>query len=206
LISEELTENHIRILDAAAEEFMKTGFEGTSIDAIADSIGQTKGLIYYYFRSKAEVFFAVYERAMTMVRDAVLPHVTGPVCGIDRLRQMANAHLLNLMDNLAYHDALRQGIDQRLRMRLTDRQRQKLNELNALRDNYESLFRDVIAEGVKDKSIRQLPVEIAASTLLGGLNAVDVWYRYRNAQGLLSKSEFAAAITEILVGGFTATG
>ena len=199
------TENQIRILDAAAEEFMDGGFEATSIDDIARRVGQTKGLIYYHFRSKVEIFYAVYERAITVLSDHVAPHATAPAPGIERLERMAKAHLVDLTSRLAYHDVLRQGFEQRLRMRLTEDQRQALIELNDLRDEYESLFRNVIAEGIVDGSVRQLPITVAARTLLGGLNAVDLWYRYTQEQSPSSTdevNELVTLISDLLVRGF----
>jgi AcrR family transcriptional regulator len=201
----EFTESQIRILDAAAEEFMDAGFDATSIDDIARSVGQTKGLIYYHFRSKVEIFYAVYERAVAVLTDHVAPHATAPAPGIERLERMAKAHLIDLTSRLAYHDVLRQGLEQRLRLRLTEDQRQALIELNQLRDEYESLFRNVIADGIVDGSVRRLPVTIAARTLLGGLNAVDLWYRYTQEQspsGIDDVEELAGVISDLLVRGF----
>jgi AcrR family transcriptional regulator len=199
------TESQIRILDAAAEEFMGAGFDASSIDDIARRVGQTKGLIYYHFRSKVEIFYAVYERAIAVLSDRVAPHAAAPAPGIERLERMAKTHLLDLTSRLAYHDVLRQGIEQRLRLRLTEDQRQGLIELNHLRDEYESLFRNVIAEGIVDGSVRQLPVTVAARTLLGGLNAVDLWYRYTQEQspgGIDDANELAGVISDLLVRGF----
>ncbi|WP_229796251.1 helix-turn-helix domain-containing protein, partial [Saccharothrix coeruleofusca] len=50
-----------RILDAAAEAFMAHGFANATIDDIAREVGATKGLVYYHFRSKFDIFLAVYE-------------------------------------------------------------------------------------------------------------------------------------------------
>jgi AcrR family transcriptional regulator len=201
----EFTENQMRILDAAAEEFMDAGFDATTIDDIARRVGQTKGLIYYHFRSKVEIFYAVYERAFAVLSDHVAPHTTAAAPGIERLERMARAHLVDLTGRLAYHDVLRQGTEQRLRLRLTEDQRQALIQLTHLRDAYESLFRNVIAEGIVDGSVRQLPVNIAARTLLGSLNAVDLWYRYAREQppsGVDDVDELASVISDLLVRGF----
>lgn len=200
----EFTTNQIRILDAAAEEFMISGFDATSVDAIATRIGQTKGLVYYHFRSKVEIFYAVYERGVMLLTDDVAPHATGPGSALDRLRRMARAHQVNLMDFLAYHDTMRQGIEQRLRMRLTETQRRNLTELHTLRDDYESLFRKVISEGVTQGSVRELPVTVAARTLLGGLNAVAVWYRYKDDQAPTDKHVLATLVADQLVDGLRA--
>lgn len=198
------TDHRIRILDAAATEFMNAGFDGTSIDDIARRLGQTKGLIYYHFRSKIDIFYAVYERGMQMVSDEVAPHTSGPGTGWDRLRRMARAHVANLIDNLGYHDVVRQGVEQRLRTKLTDPQRAAATRLGELRDRYESLFRQVITAGVADGSVRPVPVTVAARTVIGGLNAVAIWYRSQGDQPLGDTDDLATVIADLLVGGLAA--
>jgi AcrR family transcriptional regulator len=114
--ADDSNDNRSRILDAAATEFMNAGFDATSIDDIARRIGQTKGLIYYHFRSKIDIFYAVYERGMRQVRDEVAPQVSAPGTGMERLRRMARAHVADLLLNLGYHDVMRQGVEKRMRM------------------------------------------------------------------------------------------
>lgn len=48
-----------KLLEAAREEFQKSGFAGARVDVIADSAGVNKRLIYAYFGSKAELFETV---------------------------------------------------------------------------------------------------------------------------------------------------
>jgi AcrR family transcriptional regulator len=201
--ADDSNDNRSRILDAAATEFMNAGFDATSIDDIARRIGQTKGLIYYHFRSKIDIFYAVYERGMRQVRGEVAPQVSAPGTGMERLRRMARAHVADLLLNLGYHDVMRQGVEKRMRMKLTDPQREAGRRLGTLRDEYESLFRLLISEGVEDGSIRQLPVTVAARTLIGGLNAVAIWYRNQAEQPPLSEmDDLATQIADVLVGGF----
>lgn len=44
-----------RILDAAVELFSKKGYDATRVNEIAETANVTKGLIYYYFKSKEEI-------------------------------------------------------------------------------------------------------------------------------------------------------
>lgn len=41
---------------------MRDGFHATSVDAVADEAGYTKGAVYSNFAGKEDLFFAVYER------------------------------------------------------------------------------------------------------------------------------------------------
>jgi AcrR family transcriptional regulator len=50
------------LLDAAKEVFALKGFEGASLDEIAEAAGYTRGAIYKHFGSKEELFLAVNKR------------------------------------------------------------------------------------------------------------------------------------------------
>jgi TetR/AcrR family transcriptional regulator len=51
-----------RILDAARREFGMKGFDGARVDAIARLARVNKGLIFYYFQSKEELFRVLSEQ------------------------------------------------------------------------------------------------------------------------------------------------
>jgi AcrR family transcriptional regulator len=53
-----------QLVEAADRLFKRDGFHGTSVDAVADEAGYTKGAVYSNFASKEELFFAVYERRL----------------------------------------------------------------------------------------------------------------------------------------------
>ncbi|MCU1463785.1 MAG: TetR family transcriptional regulator [Acidimicrobiales bacterium] len=50
------------LLDAAQDVFARRGFEGASLEDIAEVAGFTRGAIYKHFANKAELFLAVNER------------------------------------------------------------------------------------------------------------------------------------------------
>ena len=47
------------ILAAAVSEFQKRGFDGTSMDRIAEAAGASKRTVYNHFKSKDELFTAI---------------------------------------------------------------------------------------------------------------------------------------------------
>jgi len=55
------------ILDAALACFTEAGYHETSIDAIADRAGLSKGAIYWHFAGKRELFLALVDRAQEPV-------------------------------------------------------------------------------------------------------------------------------------------
>ncbi len=53
------TDARAALLRAAGELFAQRGFEGTSVDEIAQRAGYSKGALYWHFASKHELFFAL---------------------------------------------------------------------------------------------------------------------------------------------------
>ena len=60
-----------RILDAALELFSEHGFDGTTLQQIADRLGLTKAALYYHFRSKDDLLGALIAPAVADL-DALL--------------------------------------------------------------------------------------------------------------------------------------
>jgi AcrR family transcriptional regulator len=50
-----------RIIKAARKAFARSGVDGTSLREIARSAGTSIGMVYYYYRTKDELFYAVVE-------------------------------------------------------------------------------------------------------------------------------------------------
>ena len=77
------------MLEAAFNEIHRNGFRSASIDAILRETGVTKGALYYHFRSKAELGYAV-------VDEIVRPFVEDnwkPVCAAENIIDAAIAVL-----------------------------------------------------------------------------------------------------------------
>lgn len=53
-----------RVLEAALDLFATRGFDGTSLQEIADRLGVTKAAVYYHFRTKDELLLAMVRPAL----------------------------------------------------------------------------------------------------------------------------------------------
>lgn len=58
------------ILAAATKEFSERGLNGARVDAIAARTRTNKRMLYYYFKSKRQLFMAVLEDAYRRIREA----------------------------------------------------------------------------------------------------------------------------------------
>lgn len=54
-------ETQARLLDAAEEVFVREGYEAAQLDTIAATAGRSKGAVYTHFKSKEDLFLALFE-------------------------------------------------------------------------------------------------------------------------------------------------
>jgi len=66
-----------RILSAALEEFAEQGYERASTNRIVKKAGIGKGMLFYYFKSKRELFEYLIEYGISFVVDEYLNRIDG---------------------------------------------------------------------------------------------------------------------------------
>ncbi|WP_277353091.1 TetR family transcriptional regulator [Achromobacter anxifer] len=177
--STEGIEKRLGILDAAASVFMNLGFSAASLDDISVAYGATKGIIYYYYRNKSALFFAVQRRAMELTREAIEPHALSAEPPAAKLRKMAHDHTVLMMEHLAYLRVAAQGLELHLTGRTTASERAELEDILKLRAANEALYVRVIEEGVRSGDFRAMDAKLLVKPLLGALNWTSRWYHPR---------------------------
>lgn len=182
------------IVDAAAEVFMAFGFAATTLDAVAERLGATKGRIYYYFESKADLYFAVQMAAMDKLLEAIRPLAMQGGGPDPTLRRMALRHAEILLTDLPVQKVAVQGLERRLLLSVTARNAKPLRAIIAQRDAYEQMFAEVIDEGVRAGVFVDMPARLLTKPFFGVLNWATVWYQPRGLQ----KPQDVAALTTML--------
>src|ERR1700716_2738281 len=59
--SESFGDRRDQIIQASAELFEKVGYHGASMQMVADAVKLGKPTLYYYFKSKTDILYAVHE-------------------------------------------------------------------------------------------------------------------------------------------------
>lgn len=196
-----------RLLDAAAESFMATGYNGTSVDEVARSIGATKGAVYYHYRSKLDLLLGVCERGMLLLEERIAGALSDSREGdaAERLREVSTGQVENIIRHYAYHVVIQQSVEHRRQMPLRDSDRERLRGLDDMRDRHEALIADLIDQGIADGSLRPMDTRLAARTLLGGIVGVAIWYRPRPGQSEHDQHVLAAGVVDLLLAGLLRT-
>ena len=197
-------EGHVDILDMAAQCFMTRGFASTSIDDVARRLGSTKGRIYHFFASKADLFFAVAEVGMQFNYVAIDESLKSDAPAVERLSHMAFAHCLSMIETQPYQHSVWQGVEIHLRGSTTPEQRERLNALIVSRDHYSELFRRVMEEAAADGAIRYDDLGIARQLMFMTLNSPIFWYKARPGETAEDRRKIARQCTDFVLAGLRA--
>jgi TetR/AcrR family transcriptional regulator, cholesterol catabolism regulator len=156
-----------RLLRVAAASFNQKGFSGTSLKDVATQLNITDAALYYYVRSKEELVFQCYQRALDLGEAALREADTAHSSGLDKVRHYIELQLEALC-----------GPNGPVAI---------LSEIPSLKSNHRDLLlsraraasRKVagfIKTGIADKSITPCDPELACAAIMGALNWVPKWY------------------------------
>jgi len=164
------------VLDAAAKVFARQGYDETSIDDIADELGATKGRVYHYFRTKADLLLgvqisgtgALVETARNLAEDDTLG-------ATERLFQMARAHAMAMMTDHSYQFVSLQIAHDRSR-NAPGANDPAWGQVLELRREYQDLFEKVLQAGRASGEFTVTDPRLTMRGILGALNWITVWY------------------------------
>lgn len=96
-----------QIIESATKYFSRYGFHKTTMDEIARNIHKAKGVLYYYFRSKEELFNEVLKHELGMLKAALLKIVNSNNNSLNIITDyiLTRFRLLNKAVN--YHETLK---------------------------------------------------------------------------------------------------
>jgi AcrR family transcriptional regulator len=158
------------IVEKATELFYEKGYQGSSLQDLADKIGILKGSIYYYIGSKEDLLDAV----IGQVHEAGIRNIDSLAetegNALERLRRVIVGHVVHMCANLVATTVFLHELDA-----LSEERR---NVILGSGHTYQQVFRGLIADGKKEGVIRQdVDERLAALSILGSLNWIHRWYR-----------------------------
>lgn len=94
-----------RLIEAAWRIFTTRGYQATTVAAVIDSLGVSKGSYYHYFSSKEELFEAVVEKLALSVMDQIQVIAAEPkVKAIDKYNKIIRLSRSQQLDNIGLAD------------------------------------------------------------------------------------------------------
>ncbi|HEX3644743.1 MAG TPA: TetR/AcrR family transcriptional regulator [Vicinamibacterales bacterium] len=171
------------IISAGARVFRARGFAAAGMRDIASSADLSLGNLYHYFRGKDELLFFCQDRAADRLLEALAAARKDRRPLRLRLRELAVAHVLCLLDEVEGSAAHLEvdALPPRLRARIV-----------AKRDRYERGVRALVTAGVRAGSLRAADPTIATRAFLGALNWTAHWFRPEGPQSTRQVAEHVA--------------
>ncbi|MCP1240924.1 TetR/AcrR family transcriptional regulator [Acetobacter lovaniensis] len=179
---EEQADRRHEILEIAAELFAERGYRATSIRDIAERAGLLAGSLYYHIRSKEALFVEIHNTALA----AAATRITNALEGLTDPWARLQAACLEMLEIQLNSGSLTLPIMNNLRS-VPDTVRDVLIQQ---RDDFEKIFRDLVADLPLDRDIDKNLYRIL---LLSLLNSADGWFR----EGRLSRADIAAQVLRI---------
>jgi AcrR family transcriptional regulator len=168
------------ILIQAANLFRKKGFSGTSMQDIARDVGILKGSIYYYFNSKNEIFREVLNKGISPVLKNAEFIMAKDLSPAEKLRELLRSHIDYIM-----HD------NYSLILYFQEKEKISVQEIKKYlesRNKYEKIFKDLLAQGIKQGVFPKVDITLTVYAILGMCNWIVQWY---NPKGSRSPKDIA---------------
>ncbi len=180
-----------RIVTATGRLFRDKGYHGASMADIGKAVGLEKGSLYSHISSKQDVLRELVMRGATLfmagIRQVAASDATAPV----KVREAMRAHLRVVAEQPDLATVFLQEW-QRL-------EGATLDEVNRLRADYESMWRDIVEAGVREGLLRaDLDTRFATLLLLSAANWAYQWF---DPHGPLSADDVADRFTDIALAG-----
>lgn len=106
--TERADQTRTRILDAAIREFSSNGLAGARTEQIAEAAGVNKALLYYYFRSKDELYQAALETVVEGVRANSFAVLETDAPAGERFLRIALNHFDRMYSNREFQSLMQQ--------------------------------------------------------------------------------------------------
>ena len=157
------------ILEAAAQVFRQKGFHGASMSDIAKAVNLQKASLYHHVSSKQEILLEILDRALQLLLERISGITNQNIPTDKKLRLMIHEYMQILAENVDLATVLL------FEHRALERRQHARHVPN--RDKFESLWRDVLEEGVNKKLFKCNDIPLSVRALLGLMNWTITWYR-----------------------------
>jgi AcrR family transcriptional regulator len=179
------------IIRAAATAFNREGYHNTSMDDLAAALNTSKPTLYQFFKNKQKLLYACHQHAMDHGEAALaLAHQDGKN-GREKLAIFCRRYMNGVMDDFG-SCAVLTDVDALLG---SDRA-----AAIARRTRISAATRELIEEGLRDRSFAPVDSKLASLFVLSVVNWILIWYR---PDGDRTRDEIVETFIAMLENGLT---
>ncbi|MFT4520257.1 MAG: AcrR family transcriptional regulator [Halioglobus sp.] len=149
--------------------FNKQGFNGTSLDEIAEQLNVSKGAFYYHIKNKEDLLFHCYNRSLDVMETIHTQAANTQSDGFDKAefscRRTFTVQNSDEGPLIRYNSITAMDMDRRIQI---------LNRTKEVNDRFGAFLN----EGIKDGSVRPINTYVAQQLVSGAINAamdITMW-------------------------------
>jgi AcrR family transcriptional regulator len=154
------------IINAATQYFSKFGFYKTTMDEIAKHIHKAKGVLYYHFNSKEELFNEVLKQELETVKSELLKIVNENDDSLIMLKNYIFTRLDLLHKALNYHETLKADFFE------------KYHFVEGVREDFARFEKEklhfILSKGQKEGILEITDVGSTVNIILMVLNSIEI--------------------------------
>jgi TetR/AcrR family transcriptional regulator, cholesterol catabolism regulator len=185
------------ICRVAARVFYEKGYDGASMQDIAQAVGLTKAGLYHHVSSKDMLLAEIMNYGMDILDEYVLAKVQGIADPREKLRRTIEGHI----------DLVVRARDMEITVILNENRSLRgdlRKQINARKRAYIQYLEDLIRR-VQEQSAQppRISAHIAAFAVLGMVNWLYQWY---HAEGDVKQEEISSAYVEFFFRGLLGDG
>jgi TetR/AcrR family transcriptional regulator, cholesterol catabolism regulator len=189
-------ERRLEVLRTAAGVFKQRGFQGTTLNHIAEALNTDRASLYYYVGSKEELFQEIVSEAMRVnVETAVQIRDAGGRAP-EILRRLIEALMVSYGE---YYPVLYVLIQENLNHVAPERSGWA-KEMRNINQEYEQLMIGVVEAGQRDGTLRDTaPAWLIAYGIIGMVGWTNRWFNPNRAKA--GAAEIGGAFADMLLDG-----
>jgi AcrR family transcriptional regulator len=183
-----------QLLHHASALFSHGGYRETSLQEIADKLGITRPLFYYYFKSKEDLLWRLIGHIGDELRDGARPIAESEAPPEEKLRSLLETHARTLLES---SDTFRIYFAER---HLVEGKRNR--QLKRGEDEYFGLITQIIGDGQRSGVFRKENRRVLTHLAVDQINSLVRWFE---PGGIMSAEDLAVLAADVAVRGLSAT-
>ena len=174
-----------KILAVASRMFGKYGFQKTTVDEIARTAHKAKGSVYYYYKSKEDLFLDVVNQEIKTLKSGLTRVIVDSHDATGMIRNYLMNRMILMKDAVNYHESLKADF-------VAD-----FSFLNESREDFTrfeiDLMRAILDRGVRENKFEIKDTQATAQVIILAMKAIEIPFYHQH-----KIAEYEQTIVELL--------
>jgi AcrR family transcriptional regulator len=183
------------IIETARQLFEDKGFESTTVEEIAAKAELGKGTIYSYFKSKEQIYVAILENGLDILKERMEKALKEPTSAVNALHRMCDVFIEYHRERKWFMESLFLQINQQQYFRLGE----LVEGLKTKASVWLELVSQVLSWGIERGELQPLDVAKTAQIIIGMVLGLILQHEMGQFSGEID--EYRAALFKLTLEG-----